>query len=70
MKLAGSVFDFGDQPVSEHLRDIAAELEEQAFLSGEDDADISRGYRPFYDLSTLLGRVAEDVQKLEEFGRK
>ena len=66
MKLAGKVFDFGDQPLGVHLPDIAAELEEQAFINGEDDADISRGYRPLYDLSSLLERLAAEVDRLEK----
>ena len=65
MRLSGTVYDFGDQQLSRHLRDIAAELNEQAFLNGEDDADISRGYRPLYDLSALLGILAAEAEKLE-----
>ncbi|HLI96652.1 MAG TPA: hypothetical protein VKT72_11280 [Candidatus Baltobacteraceae bacterium] len=65
MKLAGKVFDFGDQPLSEHLHDIAIELGDQAFLNGEDDADISRGHRPLYDLSDLLEHLSIEAQKLE-----
>lgn len=70
MKLSGSVYDFGDQAVSQHLRSIAEELGEQAFLNGEDDADISHGHRPLYDLSSLLVRLAGEVETLEKAGSR
>lgn len=66
MKLSGKVFDFGDRPISGHLHKIATEIEEQAFLNGEDDPDISRGHQPLYDLSRLLERLAAAVHDLEE----
>lgn len=65
MKLAGSVFDFGDQPVSEHLRDIADELNEQAYINGEEDRGLCLG-QPLYDLSALVARLATEVRNLEK----
>lgn len=67
MRLRGKVYDFGEQGLSEHLRDIAEEMSDQAFLNGEDDADISRGYKPLYDLSNLLVQLAAEAERLEKY---
>gem|GEM_PF-3780312 len=64
MKLAGNVYDFGDQTVSRHLRDIAAELSEQAYINGEDDRSLCK-QQPLYDLAMLLDRLAVDAERLE-----
>jgi hypothetical protein len=68
MKLAGKVFDFGDQKLGKHLRDIADELSEQAYINGEDDPSLCE-VQPLYDLSELLERLAAEAERLEELSR-
>lgn len=64
MRLAGKVYDFGDQSLSRHLRDIAEELSEQAYINGEDDPSLCE-VQPLYDLSALVERLASEAEKLE-----
>jgi hypothetical protein len=64
MQLKGHVYDFGDRTASEHLRSISEELEEQAFINGEEQPE-DRSYQPLHDLSDLLGRLAAEVRKME-----
>lgn len=64
VKLSGTVFDFGEGRPSEHLRAISLELSEQAYINGEEDAGLCLE-QPLYDLSSLIERIAEEVERLE-----
>lgn len=35
--LKGKIYDFGDKPLPTHLRSMGDELEELAFINGEDE---------------------------------
>ncbi len=63
MKLEGRVYNFGERSIGSHLRAIAEELDEQAFVNGEDDNDAGEE-APLLDLSFLLKRVAAEVDKV------
>ena len=67
MKLVGNVYDFGDGNPSEHLRAIAAELRDQAYINGEEDPSLCEE-QPLYDLSDLVARLALEVERLESIG--
>lgn len=67
MKLAGNLYDFGDRRLSEHLHAIANELNEQAYINGEDDPSLCET-QPLYDLSSLLERLVAEAEKLERSG--
>lgn len=65
MRLAGAVYDFGERLPSAHLRAISSELAEQAYINGEEDPSLCEE-RPLYDLSALLERLANEVERLEK----
>ena len=68
MRLEGSIYDFGDQKISDHLRSIAVELGEQACINGEDDQGLCET-QPLYELSSLVAALAGEVESLESVQR-
>lgn len=60
MRLEGKFYDFGEGTIGGHLRAIALEIDEQAFINGEDAPD-SRELQPLRDLSFLLQRIADEL---------
>ena len=65
MRLSGTTYDFGEANLGEHLRAISSELSEQAYINGEDDPGLCEE-QPLYELSALLERVADEVERLEK----
>lgn len=54
--LKGKIYDFGDKPLPTHLRSMGDELEELAFINGEDENIDEIGA-----LLKLLANVLEDA---------